>query len=139
MKNSKYSENLKKEKRTFIQAYLIKKEEIGKSNGVEIMDYMFMDYTESRKKARNILSKMNMKKSTRLFTGTDSIDLFKEVIPDVWTDGQMKVSIEVFLLKDAVIPETKILNKINRKRGILENMEFVDQINMIENNCIVLK
>lgn len=112
------------------QAYLIKKDDNSNGKRTEFLNYVFLDYSESRKMARQIINKINIRKSAIFFNVDPPVDLLKEVSPDVWTNGNITFSIEVFMCKDVVFPEKNNIKVFYGKQKNNENSESVITKNM---------
>jgi hypothetical protein len=93
------------------QVYIIgKTDERGKT---EFLDYVFKDYSESRKVARKLIEKHN--KNIYYQNLKSSIDeylsLLREISPDVWVSNTLTVSIEVMKVKE-LMSKKRIKSKL---------------------------
>jgi hypothetical protein len=82
------------------QVYIIGK--TNESGKTEFLDYVFKDYSESRKVARRLVDKRNKEIIFQNLRGSvdNSFSLLREISPDVWVCITETITIEVMRVKE---------------------------------------
>jgi hypothetical protein len=110
------------------QVYLIKETNCEKVKTTRFVEYIFMDYSESRRMAWKIVRKLNMKKSVNEFSiNYNGSRELKEITPDLWTDGNTSISIEVFQYKDIAYKnkKSKTNDRIQNLKELISNEIYI--------------
>jgi hypothetical protein len=122
--------------------YLVKRrDECGSKEQI----ILFHEYPESRHAALEIVKKMNFAKSSkpRMEEQEDRIRM-KEVYPDIWTDGNTRISIEIMFPSDPHASnkraeKTEAVFEVVKKIALSEKRRPVTRKkNMAENEIVLV-
>ena len=122
----KYYKNKKKVNKpeNIEQFYVIKIE--GTHGRIELLDFAFKNYSESRRAAMETIRKKNNLNLTRNAVQQNVTDrvLFHEVSPDCWKNKSETLSIQVIRIKDLSLKNT-FLPKL--KTSDIKAFEYIEE------------
>lgn len=96
------------------QVYIIKKVASFPDITSDFPEHVFINYSESRKKALKLVRNINKNNKNRfVFTQSQIHCELIEISPDIWTNGSATISIEVLPVKDFVFRKNKPVRKIH--------------------------